>query len=64
MIQYGEWIDWESDTLVKGGTALEDTHNQLGKQHTEKVKQELGAAYTVYFSPSSSAKSYAGWHVD
>lgn len=26
-IQYGRWIDWDSDTLLPEGAKLEDEHN-------------------------------------
>lgn len=58
-IQYGEWINWEMDTLCSGGSKLEKEHNKFGQQLTEKVKKELGTKYKISFSPSSSAKMYA-----
>ncbi|WP_369384420.1 hypothetical protein [Halalkalibacter wakoensis] len=56
---YGEWIDWNVDRLLPDGLELEKKHNERGQLLTEKVKTELGTTYTVRFSPSSSAKSYA-----
>lgn len=59
-MMYGEWIDWSKDTLRQDGIELEDKHNKRGQQLTEKVKKELGVTYKVRFSPSSSARMYAG----
>lgn len=59
MVQYGEWIDWDTDKLVENGVKLEEKHNIEGERLTERVKKELGAAYRVVFSPSSMARSYA-----
>ncbi|WP_409304983.1 hypothetical protein [Peribacillus sp. SCS-155] len=58
-MRYGEWMDWNNDTLRVNGIELEDKHNKLGQQLTEKVKKELGKNYKVRFSPSSSARMYA-----
>ncbi|MCV9884973.1 hypothetical protein [Metabacillus halosaccharovorans] len=41
-MRYGEWIDWNTDTLYPNGIELEDKHNKIGQQLTEKVKNELG----------------------
>lgn len=59
-LMYGEWIDWSKDTLRPNGIEMEDKYNKVGQQLTEKVKQELGVKYIVKFSPSSSARMYAG----
>ncbi|QOR64995.1 hypothetical protein IM538_14225 [Cytobacillus suaedae] len=59
-MMYGEWIDWSKDKLRSNGIELEDKHNKLGQQLTVKVKKELGSRYKVEFSPSSSARMYAG----
>jgi hypothetical protein len=59
-MMYGEWIDWNKDTLRSNGIELENKHNKLGEQLTEKVKKELGAKYKVRFSPSTSARLYSG----
>lgn len=58
IMKYGEWIDWDKDKLVSEGVKLEEKHNQMGKELTEKVKKELGEDYMVIFSPSAMAKSY------
>ncbi|KYD02685.1 MULTISPECIES: hypothetical protein [Heyndrickxia] len=59
-MQYGKWIDWSKDTLRSNGIELENEHNKLGHLLTDQVKKELGAKYKVSFSPSSSARMYAG----
>jgi len=59
-MMYGIWVDWSKDSLYPNGIALENDHNNLGKQLTEKVKKEIGTKYRVKFSPSSSARRYAG----
>ncbi|XQY92455.1 hypothetical protein ACNRWW_03145 [Metabacillus sp. HB246100] len=56
----GEWINWSKDTLRPNGIELENEYNKLGQHLTEKVKIELGPNYKVRFSPSSSARMYAG----
>jgi hypothetical protein len=59
MMQYGEWIDLESDTLVENGIGLENKHNEIGLYLTNKVKKEVGYKYKITFTPSTSAQSYA-----
>ncbi|TRM12005.1 hypothetical protein FH966_10075 [Lentibacillus cibarius] len=59
-MQYGEWIDWSKETLLPDGMEMEKEHNKLGQQLTQKVKMELSTKYKVSFSPSSSARMYAG----
>ncbi|WP_199445794.1 hypothetical protein [Bacillus weihaiensis] len=56
----GEWINWSKDTLRPNGIELENEYNKLGQHLTKKVKIELGPNYKVRFSPSSSARMYAG----
>ncbi|WP_079708639.1 hypothetical protein [Paraliobacillus ryukyuensis] len=59
-MQYGKWIDWSKDTLRSNGIELENKHNKFGQLITNKVKRELGGKYNISFSPSSSARMYAG----
>ncbi|PEC20467.1 hypothetical protein COM96_19355 [Bacillus cereus] len=59
-MQYGKWIDWSKDTLRSKGIELENEHNKLCLSLTDKVKKALGVKYKVSFSPSSSARMYAG----
>ncbi|MBU7592363.1 hypothetical protein [Metabacillus halosaccharovorans] len=58
-MMYGKWIDWSKDKLLTNSIELEDNHNKLGCQLTEKVKKELGTKYKVEFAPSSTARMYA-----
>lgn len=51
--QYGIWIDLETDMLVDDAQTLEQTHNAAGKVLVEKLKDELGVAYTIVFEPST-----------
>lgn len=50
--EYGTWLDWESDILIDGAKNIEEKHNLLGFELTEKVKEELNGKYNVVFSPS------------
>lgn len=47
---YGTWIDWETDSIIAGGIALEAEHNVIGEQLTEQVKTALAGHYDVLFS--------------
>ncbi|WP_163538412.1 hypothetical protein [Gracilibacillus sp. YIM 98692] len=58
IMKYGEWIDWSKDKFVPHGVELEEKHNQLGRELTEKVKKELGEDYEVIFSSSTMVESY------
>jgi hypothetical protein len=58
-LKYGEWIDWDTDTVVENGIELENKHNEMGLKLTEKVKKELGDKYVISFSLSTSARRYA-----
>lgn len=60
VVLYGKWINWDIDKLRPNGVEMENQHNTLGQQLTEKVKKEIGSKYQVGFSPSTSAKSYVG----
>lgn len=51
---YGVWIDFENDTVVANGVALEAAHNARGMELTELVKQQL-PQYDIIFSPSTYA---------
>lgn len=50
--QYGIWIDLETDMLVEDAAQLEQTHNAAGNILAQKLKEELGVAYTITFEPS------------
>ncbi len=59
-MMYGKWIDWNKDKLRPDGIKMEDEHNKVGEELTKRVVSELGTKYKVKFSPSSSARMYAG----
>ncbi|GKV65118.1 MULTISPECIES: hypothetical protein [unclassified Sporosarcina] len=57
---YGNWMDWEQDLLLAGGVENEEAHNEQGEILARRLQEEL-TGYRVRFSPSSSAKMYAGF---
>lgn len=57
---YGEWIDWKNDGIVKNGVLLEQQHNERGVELMKKVKQALDGQYKVVFSPSRFARMIVG----
>ncbi|MGG3805440.1 hypothetical protein [Metabacillus fastidiosus] len=58
IVQYGEWIDWENDTLLPGAIQLEEEFNQAGAVLAEKAKQELDGKYKITYSPAKSTEIY------
>lgn len=56
---YGQWINWDTDTLIPEGIKMEDHHNEAGILLAEKLKREWFGSYTVTFIPSSMARMYA-----
>lgn len=56
---YGQWIDWNTDTLIPNGIEMEDDHNEAGIRLAEKLKREVFGSYTVTLIPSSMARMYA-----
>ena len=46
---YGEWMDWEIDLFIPNGIEMEEEHNKLGANLTEKVKRELSDKYIKNF---------------
>ena len=55
---YGEWIDWNKDSLAPNGIEMEEIHNKQGEKLTEKVVKELRGKYSIKFSPSTMARRY------
>lgn len=55
---YGDWIDWDKENLLPNGIQLEEEHNKIGLNLTEKVKDELDGEYRILFSPSTLLKTY------
>jgi len=56
--EYGEWIDFNTDTLKRKGIEMENEHNKEGLDLLEKIKEELGVDYPIVFSPSTPGKLY------
>lgn len=56
IVEYGEWIDFETDSLKENGLTLEKQHNEKGMKLFNEVKKELGEEYTIIFVPSTSAQ--------
>lgn len=57
VMNYGDWINWEKDSLVPNAKAMEEVHNQSGSELLEKLKKELGGKYSVTFSPSRTVEN-------
>lgn len=57
-VAYGNWIDWEKDRLLPSGQKLEEEHNKMGMDLTEKLKDELNGSLKVVFSPSAIISDY------
>ncbi|SDN84675.1 hypothetical protein [Alkalicoccus daliensis] len=57
-LQYGEWINWENDTLTSNGIELEHLHNSKGELLTKRLREEVGPDCPVTFSPAVSGKAY------
>ncbi|MBA4536816.1 hypothetical protein H1Z61_06560 [Bacillus aquiflavi] len=55
---YGEWIDWDSDTLKPNASELEYKHNSIGENLANKLAAQLNGKYKIKFSPSSIARKY------
>ncbi|MGN7477290.1 hypothetical protein ACTHOQ_05500 [Solibacillus silvestris] len=49
---YGQWIDWENDGIVKGGALMEEQHNMRGVVLAGRVKLTLEDQYDVVFAPA------------
>ncbi|GIN88518.1 hypothetical protein J6TS2_49040 [Heyndrickxia sporothermodurans] len=57
VVDYGNWIDWETDKLIVNGEQLEKKYNEIGKKLTKKVKEEL-KEFSVVYKPSDTAGLY------
>ncbi|AFQ43999.1 hypothetical protein [Desulfosporosinus meridiei] len=58
-LEFGKWLKLDTDELVSNAKELEDAHNVMGAILCEKVKEELGNSYMVFFTPSSLVRSYS-----
>ena len=57
---YGNWIDFDTDSLKEKGIEMENEHNKKGLDLLQKIKEELGVDYPIIFSPSTSGELYQG----
>ncbi|MBU8691238.1 hypothetical protein KM918_28580 [Priestia megaterium] len=55
---YGDWIDFNTDSLKENGLDMEKKHNVKGLQLFKQVKKQLGKDYSIIFVPSKSGKWY------
>ncbi|WP_226668164.1 hypothetical protein [Metabacillus litoralis] len=58
MNQYGEWIDWSTDTLIPTAKEMEDRHNTEGENLTKLLAKELAPEVKVEFSPATIVMVY------
>lgn len=56
--RFGEWLDWETDTLTTDGKVKEKQHNSEGEFLTKRLKQELGETYEIEFIASKMYETY------
>jgi hypothetical protein len=56
--EYGNWINFEEDSLVENAIEIEKNHNKKGEVLAQKLKFELSKEYTVSFEPSNLVQSY------
>lgn len=52
MNTYGDWIDWDKDTLKENAKEEINAHNDAGQSLTKEVQKEL-VDYEVTFKPTS-----------
>ncbi|WP_353856350.1 DUF1835 domain-containing protein [Bacillus sp. Bos-x628] len=55
-IQYGCWLDEETEDLLPDGMELEKKFNQEGERIIEKMKHALSPAYQIEYIPSERTK--------
>ncbi|MEH7292232.1 hypothetical protein ABEP18_24910 [Priestia megaterium] len=55
---YGNWIDFDTDSLRENGIEMETEYNQKGLQLFGQVKKQLGIDYPIVFVPSKSGELY------
>jgi hypothetical protein len=58
VLDYGKWIDTESDSLLENGIQLEEEHNSRGLLLRGEIINELGGRFSITFTPSSLAQIY------
>ena len=52
--RFGEWIDWDTDTLAKGWEIKVEQHNREGDLLSKRLQVALGEAYEIEFTPSDT----------
>ena len=57
-LEYGKWLDLETDSLKENGLIIEKKYNEQGLKLFQKVKKELGEKYPIVFVPANSAQQY------
>ena len=57
-LEWGKWINWNTDQLVTNAVLLEKAHNEWGLKLFHKIKSELGNMFYLKFSPSNSVEAY------
>ncbi|PGX73220.1 hypothetical protein COE31_23265 [Priestia megaterium] len=55
---YGNWIDFDTDSLRENGIEMETEYNKKGLQLFGQVKKQLGIDYPIVFVPSKSGELY------
>lgn len=58
ILEYGKWLDLNTDKLVNRAFELQREHNEWGLRLFLKVESELGNQYCIRFSPSTSVETY------
>ncbi|KGK85828.1 hypothetical protein DP73_18005 [Desulfosporosinus sp. HMP52] len=58
ILEYGKWLDLNTDKLVNRAFELQREHNEWGFRLFLKVESELGNQYCIRFSPSTSVETY------
>lgn len=58
VLEYGKWLDLNTDKLVNRALELQREHNEWGLRLLPNVESELGNQYCIRFSPSISVETY------
>lgn len=58
ILEYGKWLDLNTDKLANNAVELQKIHNEWGLRLFLKVESELGNQYSIRFSPSTSVETY------
>ena len=52
--RFGEWIEWDTDTLAVGWEIKMKRHNREGDLLSKRLQEELGEAYEIEFIPANT----------